>query len=72
MLELYLKLYEARSVNFEACGNAHGIGRDEVLGAAAAAAAASTLLPPCCSSRSAACAAGGRSAMRCAASTWAR
>ena len=37
MLELYLKLYEARTVNFEACGNAHGIGRDEVLGAAAAA-----------------------------------
>lgn len=31
MLELYLKLYEARSVNFEARGNAHGIGRDETL-----------------------------------------
>ena len=37
MLELYLKLYEARSVNFEDRGNAHGIGRDEVLGAAATA-----------------------------------
>lgn len=35
MLELYLKLYEARSVNFEARGNAHGIGRDEILGSAA-------------------------------------
>lgn len=30
-------IYEARSVNFEAIGNAHGIGRDEVLGAAATA-----------------------------------
>ena len=38
MLELYLKLYEARSVNFESRGSIHGIGRDEVLGAAAAAA----------------------------------
>ena len=28
MLELYLKLYEARSVNFEAIGNAHGVGRE--------------------------------------------
>ena len=35
MLELYLKLYEARSVNFEARGNAHGIGRYELLGSAA-------------------------------------
>ena len=31
MLELYLKLYEARSVNFESHGSVHGIGRDEIL-----------------------------------------
>ena len=37
MLELYLKLYEARSVNFESRGSIHGFGRDEVLGAAVAA-----------------------------------
>ena len=37
MLELYMKLFEARSVNFEAKGGGSGIGRDEVLGAAAAA-----------------------------------
>lgn len=35
MLELYMRLFEARSVNFESRGNAHGIGRDEILGAAA-------------------------------------
>lgn len=35
MLELYMKLFEARSVNFEAKGGGSGIGRDEVLGAAA-------------------------------------
>lgn len=33
MLELYMRLFEARSVNFESRGS--GIGRDEVLGAAA-------------------------------------
>ena len=37
MLELYMKLFEARSVNFEAKGGGSGIGRDEVLGAAAVA-----------------------------------
>ena len=37
MLELYMRLFEARSVNFESRGSVHGIGRDEVLGAAAAA-----------------------------------
>ena len=37
MLELYMRLFEARSVNFEARGNGAGIGRDEILGAAAAA-----------------------------------
>ena len=37
MLELYMKLFEARSVNFEAKGGGSGIGRDEILGAAAAA-----------------------------------
>ena len=37
MLELYMRLFEARSVNFESHGSVHGIGRDEVLGAAAAA-----------------------------------
>ena len=37
MLELYMRLFEARSVNFESRGSIHGIGRDEVLGAAAAA-----------------------------------
>lgn len=35
MLELYMKLFEARSVNFEAKGGGSGIWRDEVLGAAA-------------------------------------
>ncbi len=35
MLELYLRLFEARSVNFEARGNGAGIGREEILGAAA-------------------------------------
>ena len=37
MLELYMRLFEARSVNFESRGSIHGIGRDEVLGAAAVA-----------------------------------
>jgi uncharacterized phage protein len=37
MLELYMRLFEARSVNFEAKGGGSGIGRDEILGAAAAA-----------------------------------
>ena len=37
MLELYMRLFEAQSVNFESRGSIHGIGRDEVLGAAAAA-----------------------------------
>ena len=37
MLELYMRLFEARSVNFESRGSVHGIGRDEVLGAAAVA-----------------------------------
>ena len=37
MLELYMHLFEARSVNFESHGSVHGIGRDEVLGAAAVA-----------------------------------
>ena len=37
MLVLYMHLFEARSVNFESRGSIHGIGRDEVLGAAAAA-----------------------------------
>ena len=37
MLELYMRLFEARSVNFEARGSVHGIGLDEVLGAAAVA-----------------------------------
>ena len=37
MLELYMRLFEARSVNFEDRGSVHGIGRDEILGAAAAA-----------------------------------
>lgn len=37
MLELYMRLFEARSVNFESRSSIHGIGRDEVLGAAAAA-----------------------------------
>ena len=37
MLELYMKLFEARSVNFEAKGGGSGIWRDEVLGAAAVA-----------------------------------
>lgn len=37
MLELYVRLFEARSVNFESRGSVHGIGRDEVLGAAAVA-----------------------------------
>ena len=37
MLELYMRLFEARSVNFESRGSAHGIGRDEILGAAATA-----------------------------------
>ena len=35
MLELYMRLFEARSVNFESRGSAHGIGQDEILGAAA-------------------------------------
>ena len=35
MLELYMRLFEARSVNFVATGSGSGIGRDEVLGAAA-------------------------------------
>ena len=37
MLELYMRLFEARSVNFESRGSVHGIGLDEVLGAAAVA-----------------------------------
>ena len=37
MLELYMRLFEARSVNFEARGNGAGIGREEILGAAAVA-----------------------------------
>ena len=37
MLELYMRLFEARSVNFESHSSVHGIGRDEVLGAAAVA-----------------------------------
>ena len=37
MLELYMRLFEARSVNFVATGSGSGIGHDEVLGAAAAA-----------------------------------
>lgn len=37
MLELYMRLFEARSVNFVATGSGSGIGRDEVLGAAAVA-----------------------------------
>lgn len=37
MLELYMRLFEARSVNFESRGSVHGVGRDEVLGAAAVA-----------------------------------
>lgn len=37
MLELYMRLFEARSVNFESRGSVHGIGRDEILGAAATA-----------------------------------
>ena len=37
MLELYMHLFEARSVNFESRGSIHGFGRDEVLGAAVAA-----------------------------------
>ena len=43
MLELYMRLFEARSVNFESCGSAHGIGRDEILGAAATATKQHTL-----------------------------
>lgn len=35
MLELYMRLFEARSVNFVATGSGSGIGHDEVLGAAA-------------------------------------
>ncbi len=35
MLELYMRLFEARSVNFVATGSGSGLGRDEVLGAAA-------------------------------------
>ena len=35
MLELYMRLFEAMSVNFEARGNGAGIGREEILGAAA-------------------------------------
>ena len=37
MLELYMRLFESQSVNFESRGSAHGIGRDEILGAAAVA-----------------------------------
>ena len=37
MLELYMRLFESPSVNFESRGSIHGIGRDEVLGAAATA-----------------------------------
>ena len=37
MLELYMRLFEARSVNFVATGSGSGIGHDEVLGAAAVA-----------------------------------
>ena len=37
MLELYMRLFDAPSVNFESRGSAHGIGRDEILGAAATA-----------------------------------
>ena len=29
MLELYMRLFEARSVNFESRGSVHGIGRDD-------------------------------------------
>lgn len=35
MLELYMRLFEAKSINFESRGSAHRIGRDEILGAAA-------------------------------------
>lgn len=31
MLELYMRLFEARSVNFEARGNGEGVGREEIL-----------------------------------------
>ena len=37
MLELYMRLFEARTVNFVAHGGGSGLGRDEVLGAAAVA-----------------------------------
>ena len=37
MLELYMRLFEARSVNFVTTGSGSGIGHDEVLGAAAVA-----------------------------------
>ena len=37
MLELYMRLFEAPSVNFVATGSGAGLGRDEVLGAAAVA-----------------------------------
>lgn len=35
MLELYMRLFEAPTVNFVATGSGAGLGRDEVLGAAA-------------------------------------
>ena len=35
MLELYMRLFEARSVNFVSSGGGSGVGHDEVLGAAA-------------------------------------
>ncbi len=37
MLELYMRLFDPRSVNFVDTGSGSGIGRDEVLGAAAVA-----------------------------------
>ena len=35
MLELYMRLFEARTVNFVSSGGGSGVGHDEVLGAAA-------------------------------------
>ncbi len=35
MLELYMRLFDPRSVNFVDTGSGAGLGRDEVLGAAA-------------------------------------
>ena len=34
MFEIYMRLFEAPSVNFQPRGNSHGVGRDEILGAA--------------------------------------